>query len=430
MKIKLPSREYNDHTFWVLFFILIGVAVIALFSAGSTLTYKHHSFLGPVMQQSLYLAFGVAVAYLVQYLPTWSIRLGGMLLLAGSLLCLYLMLIPGNPFGKELNGAVRWFQIGGFRFQPSELAKPGLIIVVSDLLTRPANDEEKKRNFFITLGLTIITCLPLVMSNLSTAMLLGFIVVLLWFLSRQPVKYVLSVVGTAVVLLVVGYFVIEFGFVRPHRQLKGPFERAVTQVKRVDAMIEDIKRPSSEITMTKENYQRNLAKVAVMRGGKSPVGVLPGNSQERDFLPLAYADYIFAIIVEETGVVGAVFLMLLYLAILIRACYVSSRYADYAAMMMMMGLALMLTCQALVSMAVSVGLGPVTGQPLPLISHGGTSAVMTSLYFGIMMCVAREQNILMAKQEASVRDNFEETPEIRLDDNLSISRKPLQTDIL
>ncbi len=417
MKPVIFDRQYNDRPLWVLFFILIGVAVIALFSAGSTLAYKHDSLLGPVAQQTLFLLAGVVVAYLVQYLPTWSIRLGGVLILALSVLCLYIMIIPGNPFSVELNGAVRWFNFFGIRFQPSELAKLGLIIVVSDMLTRRGTDEEKKKRFFWSLGLTVVTCLPIFMNNLSTALLLAFIVLLMWILSCQPPKYILSVIGTVLVVLVVGYSVIEFGYVRPHRSLGGPFKRAVTQVKRVDALIEEMKQPKGEFRLNDQNYQRSIAKVAVMRGGKTPFGVFPGNSQERDFLPLAYADYIFAIIVEETGVVGAFFLMLLYLSILGRACYVSSRYEDYAAMLMMMGLALMLTCQALVSMAVAVGLGPVTGQPLPLVSRGGTSAIVTALYFGIMMCVAREQNMLKARRDASVEDNLRHIPEIRLDED-------------
>ena len=150
-------------------------------------------------------------------------------------------------------------------------------------------------------------------------------------------------------------------------------------------MIEELKTPNADVTLNDDNYQRTIAKVAIARGGVSPVGVLPGNSQERNFLPQAFSDYIFAIIVEESGLVGATFLILLYLAILFRSCLISSKYADYAAMLMVMGLALMLTCQALVSMMVSVGIGPVTGQPLPMISRGGTSALVTSLYFGIII---------------------------------------------
>lgn len=192
-------------------------------------------------------------------------------------------------------------------------------------------------------------------------------------------------------------------------------KRATVWVGRIDDMIEELKTPSEEFELTDDNYQRTIAKVAIARGGASPIGVLPGNSQERNFLPQAFSDYIFAIIVEESGIIGAAFLMLLYLAILFRSCLSSSKYADYAAMLMVMGLALMLTCQALVSMMVSVGIGPVTGQPLPMISRGGTSVLITSLYFGIIMCVAREQNELHARQQSTTIESKEDVPVIHIE---------------
>jgi cell division protein FtsW len=197
--------------------------------------------------------------------------------------------------------------------------------------------------------------------------------------------------------------------------VEGVMGRATVWVARIDAMVEELKTPSEEFKMDDDNYQRTIAKVAIARGGASPIGVLPGNSQERNFLPQAFSDYIFAIIVEESGFIGALALILLYLAILFRSCLSSSKYADYAAMLMVMGLALMLTCQALVSMMVAVGIGPVTGQPLPLISRGGTSVLITSLYFGIIMCVAREQNELQARQQSATIESEEDVPEIHIE---------------
>lgn len=241
------------------------------------------------------------------------------------------------------------------------------------------------------------------------------IVLLMWFLARIPWKYIGATVGIAIVVMLASYALVEFAFVRPHRHMGGPFARAITWVGRIDDMVAEMGQPSKEFRLTDDNYQRSIAKVAVARGGKTPVGVLPGNSQERDFLPLAFADYIFAIIVEETGIVGAAFLIFLYLAILFRACWTSSRFGDYAAMLMVMGLALMLTCQALISMMVAVGLGPVTGQPLPLISRGGTSVLITSIYFGILLCVSREQAELKDKQNLVRQESEDEVPDIILD---------------
>ena len=180
-------------------------------------------------------------------------------------------------------------------------------------------------------------------------------------------------------------------------------------------MIDENNTPIEEFKITDDNYQRSHAKIAIARGGASPLGVLPGNSQQRNVLPQAFSDYIFAIIVEEWGILGAIALIFIYLAILFRACITSSKYADYSAMLMVMGLALMLTCQALVSMMVSVGIGPVTGQPLPMISRGGTSALITSLYFGIIMSVSREQSILHARQQAVTNESLDDVPDIEID---------------
>lgn len=411
------STRYIDRPFWILFFILIFVAIIALFSAGSTLAYKAGaSSVSPILNQMVFILVGITLTFFIQFVPTWMIRGAGYLLLAVTLLMLYSMLIPGNPFVKTINGAGRWFNLFGVTFQPSELAKLSLTIVVADLLTRIKSTDDARRYFYWTLGLTVVTIFPILLGNLSTAMLMAGVVVLMWFLARLPWKYILSTISIAALLMIAGYLLVEFAFIRRHRTIQsGPFKRAITWVGRVDDLFEEKQQNADEFRLTDDNYQRSIAKVAVARGGKSPFGVLPGNSKERDYLPLAFADYIFAIIVEETGVIGAGFLIFLYLAILFRACYASSRYADYQAMLMVMGLALMLTCQALISMAVAVGLGPVTGQPLPMISKGGTSVIITCLYFGIMMAVAREQNELRERQQVSIDDSYNDTPDFELD---------------
>lgn len=406
---------YIDKTFWGLFITLVVVAIISLFSASSTLVYERHSAMGPVMSQMLFIAIGLVAAFIIQFIPSWIVRMGGYGVLVFSVLCLYVMLIPHNPFVVTINGAGRWFNLFGFVFQPSELAKLSLIIAVADQLARIRTEEDRRKYFYRTLIGTGITVLPILTGNLSTAILLSGIVILMWFLARIPWKYIGATVGIAVMILIMGYCIVEFAFVRPGHKMGGPLSRAVTWVSRIDDMVSELGQPAAEFKLTDDNYQRSIAKVAVARGGKTPLGVLPGNSKERDFLPLAFADYIFAIIVEETGVLGAVFLIFLYLAILFRACWTSSRFGDYAAMLMVMGLALMITCQALISMMVAVGLGPVTGQPLPLISRGGTSVLITSIYFGIMLCVSREQAELKDQQDIVRQESKDEVPDIILE---------------
>lgn len=412
----MPKLNYKniDRTFWGLFILLIVVAIIALFSASSTLVYMKHSALGPIGQQMFFIVLGIAAAFVIQFIPSYWIRFGGYILLAISTLLVYSTMIPHNPFVVSINGAARWVRIAGITFQPSELAKLSLIIVVADLLARIRTEEDKWKYFLRTLIITGVVALPIMASNLSTAILICGIVFCLWVLARIPWKYTLSVVGIAVVVLMLGYLLVEFAFVRPGHEMHGPFKRATTWVSRIDRHFADDD-GGSKYQLTDDNIQEVYASVAIARGGTTPLGVFPGNSKERDYLPLAFADYIFAIIVEESGVIGASFLIFLYLAILFRACNVSSRYSDMPAMLMVMGLALMITCQALISMLVAVGLGPVTGQPLPLISRGGTSVLITSVYFGIMMGVSREQLELRERVEEMKVESAEDAPIVTLE---------------
>lgn len=409
MDIVKRKLQYVDKTYWTVFILLVVIAVIELFSASSTLAFKTGSLLGPVWHQVKFILIGAVIGFVVQLFPSKFVRWGGYALLGLAAICLYLMIIPGSPFVSTINDAERWFKIFGFSFQPSELAKLGLIIVVADRLSQAHNEQELVREFYRTLGLSAFIIFPILLGNLSTALLLGGVVFLMWFLARVPLKYLGGILAIAIIVLVSGYFIVEFGYVRAHRQMTGPFKRAITWVGRIDKFVAD------DDVDAEDDYQRNHATLAIARGGASPLGVLPGNSVERNFLPLAYADYIFAIIVEETGIIGALALIILYVVILFRACYTSSKYADYGAMLMVMGLALMLTSQAFVSMAVAVGLGPVTGQPLPMVSRGGTSVLVTSLYFAILMCVSREQNEIQAQVEQSRADSYEDVPEIELE---------------
>lgn len=405
--------SYVDKVYWVLFAVLIIVAILALFSASSTLAFeKDSSPLGPIMEQMLFIVAGVGLAFVLQFLPSKLIRIVSY---AGLGISIIFLLLTFTSMGVEINGAKRWLRLFGVVFQPSELAKLTLLLVVGDLLSRIKTSQDQKKYFFIVLALTIVVCGLILVGNLSTAMLLGGIVFLLFFLARVHIKYWGTTFVVAVVILIAGYFFIEKVYIETHREVTGVMKRATTWVGRIDDMIAEWKTSDAEFKLTDDNYQRTISKVAIARGGVSPVGVLPGNSQERDFLPQAFADYIFAIIVEESGIVGAIFLMLLYLAILFRSCLSSSKYADYAAMLMVMGLALMITCQALVSMMVAVGIGPVTGQPLPMISRGGTSVLITSLYFGIIMCVAREQNELHDRQQMVTNESEEDVPEIHIE---------------
>lgn len=411
--LKINKRQYIDKAFWAIFIILITVSIIALFSASSSLikqaTAQGHNPLYPIAAQIFYLLVGAAIAFGIQFLPSWIYRLFGYVLLGFGLLFL---LLNAAHIGVTINGATRWISIAGITIQSSEIAKIGLIIVVADLLTRIKDYNADRRYFYWVLALSGITCMLIMFSNLSTAILLGAVILIIFFLAKVPWYWITGIIGSAVLILICGYFYVDNVYVKQDKEMSGIMSRAATWVSRVNNMIDEKNTDNSAIRITDSNLQATLARVAVARGGQSPVGVLPGNSLERNHLPLAYADYIFSIIVEETGFVGAFLLCLLYLSILFRACLTSSRYNDYSAQLMVMGLGLMITLQAFVSMAVAVGLGPVTGQPLPMISKGGTSAIITSLYFGIMMGVSREQNEIRARQEQTITESKETIPDI------------------
>ena len=407
------QMQYVDRTYWVMFVGLILMASIALFSASSFFVFQEgNSTLGPILSQMVFIATGVVLVFILQFIPSKWIRILGYI---GLILSIVLLMLTFSPLGVEINGSKRWLKLFGITFQPSELAKLTLIIVVSDLLSRIKNKEDQRKYFGIAISITMVICGIIFIGNLSTAVLLGGIVILLAILARVHIKYWGSLVAAIMVFLICGYFFVNEVYVKQNRKMEGILGRAITWVGRINDMREENQTPDAEFRITDDNYQSSHAKIAVARGGKSPFGVLPGNSIQRDVLPQAYADYIFAIIVEEWGIVGAVWLILIYLSILFRACLKSCRYADYSAMLMVMGLALMLTCQALISMMVSVGIGPVTGQPLPLISRGGTSALITSIYFGIIMSVSREQSALGAHHQAAIKESLDDVPEIRLE---------------
>ncbi|MBQ9144213.1 MAG: FtsW/RodA/SpoVE family cell cycle protein, partial [Paludibacteraceae bacterium] len=200
----LQQRNYIDKVYWVLFGILIIVAILALFSASSTLAFeKNSSTLGPIMEQMLFIAAGVVLAFGLQFVPSKFIRIASYLGLAISIVFL---LLTFTGMGVEINGAKRWLRIFGITFQPSELAKLTLILVVSDLLSRIRNEYDEKKYFFIVLALTVVVCGLILVGNLSTAILLGGIVFLLFFLARVHIKYWGTTLLIAVFLLIAGYF--------------------------------------------------------------------------------------------------------------------------------------------------------------------------------------------------------------------------------
>lgn len=408
------DTRHLDWVFWTLLAALAVISLMMSMTAAAQKVYQAGSIL-PVLKHIFFLFAGLGCAATIQYVPSRWLRPCGYVLLFVTDIFLYLMLIPGFPLAATINGATRWIRLFGMTLQPSEFAKLAVVVVVADLLSRAKSDEERKRVFWITLIITGLTVLPILTQNLSTAVLICVIVAMLWIMAAMPWRYVVSTIVTALTAFMLFLAVIDVAFVLPGRTYTGPMSRATTWCNRINRAVG--LQTEAEQAASKsfdKNRQEILCHVAVARGGVSPFGVGPGKSLENRFLPLADADCVFAIFVEECGIVGAVIVIFIYLMILFRACLRSWRFSHYSAALMVMGLALMLVVQALISMMVVVGIGPVTGQPLPLISTGGTTLLVTGMTFGVLMSVSREQSLREETIRLSASESRSNVPEIEL----------------
>lgn len=379
------SRVFRgDKVIWGIFLTLCVISLLAVFSATSTIVYKHSDQWGPILRHTFFILIGFFAVMFIQRVKTryFSILL---LVLAVSIG----LLILAQVIGQNVNGAQRWIGIGGVTIQPSEFAKISLIGTVAFLLSKQ-NLENQHSLFIWMISLICFTCMLIVTENLSTAALLFAVCFIMMFIGQVPAKYLLYICGAGLVFGILLLLAIEVipkdklpeRFVtwknRVERFSSGKKEKILTDPKYV---IVDGKKVEYEIN--DENLQVSHAKMAVANGIKI-VG-LPGSGVERDFLPQAYSDFIFAIIIEETGLLGGLAVLVLYLFLLMRGGILASRCPKLFPKFLILGLTLMLVMQALMNMAVAVNIIPVTGQPLPLISRGGTSTIITCVYFGIIL---------------------------------------------
>ena len=249
----LQQRSYVDKVYWILFATIILVAVLALFSASSTLAFENDgSILGPIVEQVLFIAIGVGLAFVIQFMPSMFIRIASYFCLGLSVV---LLMLTFTSMGVEINGAKRWLRIFGIVFQPSELAKLSLILVVSDLLSRIKTEQDQKKYFFIVLAITVFVCGLILVGNLSTALLLGGIVFLLFFLARIHIKYWGTTLLVIIALLFFGYLFIKKVYVEPNREVGGVMKRASTWVSRVDNMVDEWGNPAAKFELNDDNYQ-------------------------------------------------------------------------------------------------------------------------------------------------------------------------------
>jgi cell division protein FtsW len=383
MNSLLTKYLKGDFTLWAVFVGLCLISVVEMYSASSTLAYKAISHTAPILRHVVFLGMGAFLAFLVHLVPYKYIRFFSYGLLGISVVTLILV----QAMGVVTNDAARWLSIGGFQFQPSELGKLSLIIVAADLISRmKQTDQHEKKYFPVLVVLALVVCGLILPENFSTAFILFGVIFLMMIIGSVSWKNLLKLSGGLLVVAVLAVLVVSA--IPDDKEVPAPFNRVDTWIKRLDRFVEEKESAENKYFINDENLQVQHGRIAIARG--KLFGVMPGNSVQRDFLPQAYSDFIYAIVVEEMGLFGGIVVILLYMILLYRAGRIATKSATVFPAIVMIGLSLMIVSQAFVSMSVATSLGPVTGQPLPMISRGGTAILITSIYFGIMFGITRQ----------------------------------------
>ena len=399
LKLKIKG----DGIIWMVFFFLCIISIIEVFSASSTLTFKSGSYFGPVLRHTGLLIIGV-----VFMVATMNIKCKYFKIVTPFALFLSLfMLIAVLAVGQSTNGAQRWIGLFGIQFQPSELAKGALILAEAQILSAMQTETgADRRAFKYICWLSLPFVLLIAMENLSTAMLLCITIFIMMFIGRVPKSQLNRTIGVVVLLAALGIGAImlmgsnEAKAKEPEGKmamteqvetqekrsgLSKIFHRADTWKARIDKFLSNEEIAPADYDLDKDGQ---VAHANIAIASSNIVGKGPGNSVERDFLSQAFSDFIYAIIIEEMGIWGAFFVCLLYVILLFRTATIANRCTNAFPALLIMGIALLLVTQAFFNMMVAVGLAPVTGQPLPLISRGGTSTIMNCVYIGIILSVS------------------------------------------
>lgn len=380
MSLSSKRLFQGDLVIWAIYFWLCMISLIEVYSAASSLSYTSGDFMAPLFKQAIFLGIGTVVVWVIHSIPCRFFKLG-VVLYPISIFLLILTLIIG---AKENDGA-RWLNFG-IKFQPSEIAKGALVLFVALILSFGQTEKgADKRAMKIILFATCLTCALIVTENLSTAALLFATVFVMMFIGRVPTKQLGKIVGVCLLGVILLATIVTI-FPKEKLNESKLLHRASTWVDRVKDHTSD-KETMSDTIFLRDHAQEARAKIAI--ASSNMIGKMPGNSEQRDHLAQAYSDFIYAIIIEEMGVLGAVFVAFLYIILLFRAGRIASMCERNFPAYLTMGLAILLVIQAMVNMLVAVGLIPITGQPLPLISRGGTSTIINSVYFGMILSVSR-----------------------------------------
>ena len=392
----------GDKVIWIVFFILCMISLIEVFSASSNLTYKSNNFIMPIMKHALMLVVGGFIAVVITNVPCRYFKLATPFLILVSYVTLLWVLFAG----ESINGANRVIELGGQTFQPSEIAKGTIILAEAQILSAMQTEKGADRQAFKYI---LIISLPMIfligIENLSTALLLFSTMFLLMFIGRVPNIQLGKLTGYCFLLVLAGVLLIELvgddskidndkltkveAVAKPKKErnaIEKLFHRADTWKGRINKFADkqDIAPEDYDLDKDAQVAHANIAIVS-----SNVIGKGPGNSVERDFLAQAYSDFIYAIIIEEMGIEGAALVVFLYIILLFRTARIANRCDNNFPAFLCMGLAMMLVIQAAANMLVAVGIVPVTGQPLPLISKGGTSTIINCAYIGAILSVSR-----------------------------------------
>ena len=404
IKDKLTEGKFKgDAVIWTVFFFLCLISIVEVFSASSNLSFKTGNYLGPVLKHCALLAVGLVVMVCVMNIKCRYFKLVTPI----ALLLSFLMLIIVLCVGESTNGSQRWLDFLGIQFQPSEIAKGALILATAQILSAMQTPTGADKRAFKYILVVCALIIPLIMvENLSTAALLCIVVFLMMFIGKVPKAQLGKLLGTVFLLLaVVVTMVMAFGHDKEKEAREATGQLVVQQVEekdesvvekvfhrfdtwkaRIDNFLSDEYVAPEDYDINGRDAQTGHANIAI--ASSNVIGKGPGNSVERDFLSQAFSDFIYAIIIEELGFVGAVVVCMLYIILLFRTATIANRCANTFPAMLIMGFAMLLVVQALFNMSVAVGLVPVTGQPLPLISKGGTSTIINCAYIGVILSVS------------------------------------------
>lgn len=370
----------GDPVIWIIYAALCLISVVEVFSATSSLTYKVSTHWAPISHHLKFVFGGFILALLVHLVPYNKFRTVGKFLFPISVF----MLIYITVDGLLVNGAARTFSFFGIDFQPLELGKMSVIILTSMLLAgHSMSNFQSKQTFIYILVVTVPVCGLIFRENLSTAGILFITVCMMMFVGRIPnsqfFKFMAAIIASVVLA-------VTLLFVLPDSD-SGLLHRLGTWKTRIVDFVTPVGGDPGSYNYG-DNQQVASANIAI--ASSNFFGCMPGNSVQRDFLPQAYSDFIYAIIIEELGLFGGILVAGLYIFLFIRVGRIVKTCNSVFGAYLVMGISIIIVLQALVNMGVNVGLFPVTGQPLPLISRGGTSFVINSIYIGMILSVSRE----------------------------------------